>query len=136
MEKRIKHNLEIHISFIDLEKAYDRVNGKKMFEFLKDKGINRNKRRVLKNIYKETKVRVRIGNKLSQHATIKRGICQGCPLSCMLFNTRMDHMIIERQKTDLKGIRMHKQQGVNTVLFADDQAVLAETENHQQRAIF
>ena len=39
------------------------------------------------------------------------------------------------QKADPKGIRMGKQQEINTVLFADSQVVLAETEDNLQRAI-
>ena len=46
----------------------------------------------------------------------------------------------EWKKTDPKGIskvsKMDKQQEINTVLFADDYVVPAETEDELQRAIF
>ena len=48
----------------------------------------------------------------------------------------IDHMIKEWLKSDPKGMRMDRQQEINTVLFADGQAVLAVTEDDLQRAIF
>ena len=47
----------------------------------------------------------------------------------------MEHMIKEWQKTDPKVISMDKQQEMNTVLFAEDQVVLAEKEDDLQRVI-
>ena len=85
MEKRIEYNLETHMCFIDLEKAYDRVNRKKLFEVLKDEEITYKMRKVINSIYKNTRIRVRIGNKLSEQAEINRGVRQGCPLSCVFF---------------------------------------------------
>ncbi|HYS62000.1 MAG TPA: reverse transcriptase family protein [Gemmatimonadales bacterium] len=136
MEKRVEHNLETHICFIDLEKAYDRVNRNKLFEVLNDLGVSGKIRRVIQSIYNNTKIQIRIGSKLSEHAEINRGVRQGCPLSCVLFNMYMDHMVKEWQKKDPKGIQMDQQQEISTVLFADDQAVLAETEDDLQRAMY
>ena len=42
----------------------------------------------------------------------------------------------EWRKTNPEGINMGKQQEINTVLFADNQAALAETEDDLQTAIF
>ena len=53
-----------------------RVNRKELFEVLKDEDVS-SKMRSLENIYKLTKIRMRIGNKLSDHATINSGVCQG-----------------------------------------------------------
>ena len=97
-----------------------RVNGKKLFEVLKDKNVSGEVRRVFTNVYKETKIRVRIENKLSNYATISRGVRQGRLLSCVLFNMYMDHMKRELQKTDPKGIKWVTQHEINTILFADD----------------
>ena len=47
----------------------------------------------------------------------------------------LNHMINKWQKTDSKGNRMDKQQEINTVLFAHDQAVVTETKDDLLRAI-
>ncbi len=103
---------------------------------MNDLGVSGKIRRVIQSIYNNTKIQIRIGSKLSEHAEINRGVRQGCPLSCVLFNMYMDHMVKEWQKKDPKGIQMDQQQEISTVLFADDQAVLAETEDDLQRAMY
>ena len=42
----------------------------------------------------------------------------------------------KKKKNNPKSIRMDKQQKINIALFADDQAVLAETKDNLQKAIF
>ncbi|CAG7824607.1 unnamed protein product, partial [Allacma fusca] len=48
----------------------------------------------------------------------------------------MDHMVKEWQKMKPKGIKTDRRQEISTVLFADDQAVLAETEDDLQRSMY
>ena len=48
----------------------------------------------------------------------------------------MDHMVKEWQKMNPKGIKTDRRQEISTVLFADDQAVLAETEDDLQRSMY
>ena len=62
-----------HTCFIELE-AHDRENRNKPFEVLKDKDVNSKIRRVFKNIYEETKIKVQIENKLSDYVTINREV--------------------------------------------------------------
>ena len=94
MEKRIEQNLETRVCII--------------VEVLKDAVVSSKVRRVLKNIHKETNIKVRIGNELSNHATISRGVRQGCPQSHVLFKMRIYRLIKEWQKTESKDIRIDK----------------------------
>lgn len=45
-------------------------------------------------------------------------------------------MVKKWQKTNPKGIKLDNEQKITTVLLVDDQAVLAETEDDMQRAIY
>jgi len=39
-ERGIEHNQTVYVSFVDYEKAYDRINWKKMKEILKNMGVD------------------------------------------------------------------------------------------------
>ena len=57
-----------------------------------------------------------------------------CPLSPTLFNIYLDDIITEWQKQDITGIKLSKNQQLSTLLFADDQVVIADTEDNLQKA--
>jgi hypothetical protein len=60
---------------------------------------------------------------------------QGCPLSPVLFNLYLDEVLrIWLQK--LKLSKYFKNLIFNTLLFADDQLVIADTEDNLQRAVY
>ena len=42
--------------------------------------------RMLKNMYSDTKINVRLENEVSDITMINQGVKQGCPASCVLFN--------------------------------------------------
>jgi len=65
---------------------------------------------------------------------INKGVRQGCPLSPTLFNIYLDHIITKWQKQDITGIKLKKNQQPSTLLFADDQVVIADTEDNPQKA--
>lgn len=80
------------------------------------------------SLYNCTNIRVRIGSQLSEHALINKGVRRGYPRSCVLFNMHMDHIVKKWQETSPKRIKVD--------LFADNQAVLAKTEDDMQRAVY
>jgi hypothetical protein len=84
----------------------------------------------------ENIIRVNAGNGISEDSrVITQGVRQGCPLSPVLFNLYLDDVIrIWLQK--LKLSKYFRELIFNTLLFADDQLIIADTEDNLQRAVY
>jgi hypothetical protein len=133
IDKRRECSLETHIAFVDYEKAFDRVNGQKLREILPRKGTPVHTLQFIKSLYKETLICADMGNKVcNKRMTTNQGVQQGCSLSTALFNIYLDEVLHEWSQQVSPGIRISKDIYVKTVLFADDQAVIAGTEDELQ----
>lgn len=136
MEKRIEYNEEMHLCFIDLEKAYDNVNRHKLFKILPEYNISPKMIRIIQKIYENTKVSIKLGDQKSEHIQINKGVRQGCPLSCVLFNIYVDAITREWIANNPRGVDLKNGKRLETVLFADDQVIVAENENDLQRSVY
>ena len=79
------------------------------------------------DIYTQNKILIKFNNKLSKWAEINKAVRQGCPLSPTLFNIYLDEIITKWQKQDITRIKLSKNQQLSTLLFADDQVIIADT---------
>jgi len=66
---------------------------------------------------------------------ITQGVRQGCPLSRVLFNLYLDEVIRIWSK-QLKISKYFKELIFNTLLFADDQFIISDTEDNLQKAVY
>lgn len=125
IEKRAAVNLETHILFIDLTKAYDNIPTCKLWEVLQNTNISQTLIVATKKLYDDAISRVKIENKLSAPFKITKGLRQGCCISPTLFKIYIKQALIKwKQKCSGMGIPLE-----NTIVyslqFADDQAVIA-----------
>ena len=85
-------------------------------------------------IYTQNKISIKLSNKLSKPVEINKGIRQACPLSPTLFNIYFDNIITKWLKQDITGIKLSKNQQLSTLLFADNQVIIANREDNLQKA--
>jgi len=131
-ERSLEHNQEIYICFVDYEKAFDRVDWKKLMKALRRIGIDWRDRRLIGNLYMGQNVRIRIEGEYSEPGLIGRGVRQGCPLSPLLFNIYIEELIREALEDTEEGIKVGGKL-VKALRFADDQAMLAGREDELQK---
>jgi len=74
----------------------------------------------IKCIYRNTKVRIKFNNGISEPNHINKGVRQGCGLSPVLFNIYINTIIRGFKTVIKKGIQLNNRKLVNTILYADD----------------
>lgn len=125
MEKRKAHNLTTHLIFIDLEKAYDTVPLKKLFQILKKTGLNNTYIRAIWNLYKDATSVIKMGAIRSEPFSINKGLKQGCSLSPTLFKIYIQEALSEwRNKIANMGLYLDDK-CLTSLFFADDQVIIA-----------
>lgn len=93
LEKRWEWNKNTFIVFIDLEKAFDRINRSKLWEVVGDQYYNIPPKliRVIKSLYHNSKSKVKNREIDSRWFEVKTGVRQGGVLSPLLFILFMDN---------------------------------------------
>ncbi len=73
-------------AFMDLEKAYNRVDREALWSVLKIYGVGRQLLKGMQAFYRETNASVRVGGEFSDSCAVEVGVRQGCVMSPWLFN--------------------------------------------------
>jgi hypothetical protein len=80
----------VFAAFVDLEKAYNRVNRSKLWEVLEEYGVEMGLIEAVRSMYDECKAYVRVNGMLSEWFEVKQGVRQWYVMSPWLFNVFMD----------------------------------------------
>ncbi|GJZ61822.1 retrovirus-related pol polyprotein LINE-1 [Tanacetum coccineum] len=116
MEKYREIQRDLHMAFLDLEKAYDSVLHELLWRTLRDKGTPRRYLRVIKDMYEGVKTRVRTTIGSIEFFQVKVGLHQGSAISPYHFTLILDEL----------------SQGIQEsipwcMIFADDIVLIAES---------
>lgn len=131
-ERSLEYGQEVYICFVDYEKAFDRVDWRKLMSALRRRGIDWKDRRLIGNLYMNQKVKIRIDGECSEEGEIGRGVRQGCPLSPLLFNIYIEELMQEAMEDIEEGVKVGGRL-IKALRFADDQAMLATTQEGLQK---
>ena len=126
-KNRIKDKNHIIIS-TDAEKAFNKIQQPFMLKTLNKLGIDGTYHKIIKSICDKHTANIILNwQKLEAEAfPLKYGTRQGCPLSPILFNIRLEILARAiRQEKEIKGIQLGKEK-VKLSLFADDKIVYLE----------
>jgi len=146
------HATPMHAAFVDFSKAFDSVNHEALWEVLEARGIHPKLISLIKDLYKDNRVRVAGQGVQSEWFCIRTGVRQGCPLSPLLFNIFMDFLARQViQACEAKGVHGFKVafrisgQVVNSpseellsmlmLLYADDLVLLAPSRSDLTTAL-
>jgi ribonuclease HI/exonuclease III len=109
---------------LDQEKAYDKIRHDYLWEILKKMNLPRRFINTIKEMYKGAKTQVMVNGFLSNAYNVTRGVRQGDPLSCLLFNLAIEPLAIMIRNSPLVGLKIPKlQEKLKALLFADDTTV-------------
>lgn len=138
-EKRREYNQDTYLAFIDLEKAFDRVDRSWLWCLLAKNGAHKNDIRAIQSLYQYTRSRVRVGTTLSDSIPQNVGLKQGCVLSPVLFTLYINDVlrVNERMSTGVTVGTDHTGTPVRVkhLAFADDVVLLEESEDALQTAL-
>ena len=124
MEKAVEKRRELFVAFIDLEKAYDKVNRVKLWEALRQAQVGEGLLKAIQYLYVNCEAREKVGGKHTEWFEVKQGVRQGCTLSPWLFNVFLD---TEARVGFEKGVRLGEE-NVDILLLADDMVLVADSE--------
>ena len=129
--KKKRTQLTTIFLFIDYEKAYNNVNRDKLWEMM-DKKIPNYLLNTIKCIYRNMKIKIKFNDGISEPIHINKGVRQGCGLSPVLFNIYINKIIQEFKTVIKKGIQLNNRKLVNTILYANDQILMATLQDDLQ----
>jgi len=139
-EKYLEKGQDVLWAFMNLEKAYDRINREGLWNVLRVYGLAGRLLKGVKCFYVNSRTCVRVGNSVSDWFPPRIGLRQGCVMSPWLFNVYMDGVVREVNARMLgKGLSLinadGKEWSLNQLLFPDDSALVADSEERLRQLV-
>jgi len=126
-QKSWEYNKELHVIFVDFQKAYDSIDKTSVTEILKHFHFPRKIIHLVEASIRQTKVKVKVGNATSRMVEVRTGLRQGDALSPVLFNLVLEKVIREINIGRDEGVRMGRT-CFSLLAYADDIVLLGEEE--------
>ena len=140
-EKFICKNKELYVAFMDLEKAYDRIDRNAMWRVLRGYGVNGKLLRAVQCMYEGSEACVRVCREESEWFEVNVGLRQGCVMSPWLFNVYMDGVMKELRANvgEVGAVFLETNEGrewiVEWLMFADDTVLVCDSREKLMRLV-
>jgi hypothetical protein len=135
MAKKSHRTKDRHLcmAFLDLRKAYNSVNRKKLWQVMQQLGYGGKLLRIIQGMYKDLETTVSLGSITTEKIPVNKGLKQGCVLSPLLFSLYISELSKELEASGL-GVRVG---GIIIpgLFFADDMVLLAQSEEDLQKLL-
>ncbi|KAF5344335.1 hypothetical protein D9758_013247 [Tetrapyrgos nigripes] len=115
---------------LDQEKAYDKIDHEYLWKTLRKFKLPEAFITTVRHLYNDAHTKVMVNGHLSSDFKVKRGVRQGDPLSCLLFDLAIEPLAAMLRNSDLKGYKIpgHKERLIAN-LFADDTTVFLSADD-------
>ena len=140
-EKMVDKKKSLYAAYMDLEKAYDRIDRDAMWCVLHMYGVNGKLLNAVQSLYERSEACVRVCREESEWFEVSVGLRQGCVMSPWLFNLFMDGVMKEvRERTEDVGVtlwdtRRNVEWRVEWLMFADDTVLVGDSEEKLNRLV-
>lgn len=125
-----RENVNGTIVCLDQEKAYDKIRHDYMWTTLGRFGFPEQCISTIKTLYSEARTTVIINGEKSNPYRVNRGVRQGDPMSCLLFNLAIEPLAQMIRKSNLKGMEIKGEtERLIIKLFADDTTIYLSEED-------
>jgi hypothetical protein len=110
---------------LDQEKAYNKIKHDYLWRVLKRFGLPENMIKSIRHLYTNAETVVCVNGYMSSPFTVSRGVRQGDPLSCLLFDIAIEPLSLALRESDLEGYKVpgREEERLIATLFADDTTV-------------
>ena len=126
-----QRNGRLHVLALDWKKAFDSVSPDGLVAALRRFGVPPRFVDAVAGIYQRRVFQVRDGDKVSAKKPQAFGICQGCPLSPMLFSIVMTIVLIDARRALNPGaVDAIRTGDLSELLYADDTLLLGINSTH------
>jgi hypothetical protein len=109
---------------LDQEKAYDKITHEYLWKVLDKLDVPENFTNTVKTLYNDAETSVMINGEISTKFSITRGVRQGDPLSCLLFDLAIEPLAEMLRKSNITGFKAKEMAyRIVVTMFADDTTV-------------
>jgi len=131
-EKAYEYQVGVWVAALDFKKAFDTIEHAGLWEALAAQNVSSAYIALLKSLYSQQTARVRT-DAFSRTFDIQRGTKQGDPLSSLLFNALLEHIMRPLKEIWSKkqyGLQLHSTDGtrLTNLRFADDVLLVARSQ--------
>ena len=114
----------LYLAFLDIEKAYDKVNRRTLVSLLGHVGLHPKLTKLIEGMYANTKAKYIFGDIETRWVKVERGVRQGCVLSPLLFSIYTEELATRVRESRL-GIDIGGD-NLGVLLYADDVVLIAD----------